>query len=152
MLGSAILPPSWVPKRNLMFPYVVLSYVSLCFWPVSTLYPDFPPPYYISLYITSFTSIHPLVSHPSHPPLIFPSVHLCLPGLPLDLHFICIFPVLGSVILPPSRVPKWNPRTPYVVCTYSSFVSDRFPPRFRTYLSVPYITLFHLLHFRSPVD
>ena len=62
------------------------------------------------------------------------------------------FPVLGSAILPPSRVPEWNPRTPYVVRTYSSFVSDRFPPRFRTYLSVLYITLFHLLHFRSPVD
>ena len=60
--------------------------------------------------------------------------------------------VLGSAILPPSRVPEWNPRTPYVVHTYSSFVSDRFPPRFRTYLSIPYITLFHLLHFRSPVD
>ena len=52
--------------------------------------------------------------------------------------------MLGSAILPPSRVPEWNPRTPYVVCTYSSFVSDRFPPRFQTYLSVPYITLFHL--------
>ena len=60
--------------------------------------------------------------------------------------------VLGSAILPPSRVPEQNPRTPYVVHTYSSFVSDRFLPRFRTYLSVPYITLFHLLHFRSPVD
>ena len=64
----------------------------------------------------------------------------------------CPLLLLGSAILPPSRVPERNLRTPYVVRTYSSFVSDQFPPRFRTYLSIPYITLFHLLHFRSPVD
>ena len=67
--------------------------------------------------------------------------------------FLLHYPqLLGSAILPPSRVPERNLRTLYVVRTYSSFVSDQFPPRFRTYLSVPYITLFHLLHFRSPVD
>ena len=42
--------------------------------------------------------------------------------------------MLGSAILPPSRVPEWNPRTLYVVCTYLSFISDWFPPRFQTYL------------------
>ena len=42
--------------------------------------------------------------------------------------------LLGSAILPPSRVPKWNPRTPYVVRIYLSFVSDWYPPRFWTYL------------------
>ena len=43
--------------------------------------------------------------------------------------------VLGSAILPPSHVPKQNPRTPYIVHTYLSFVSDWFPPRFQTYLT-----------------
>ena len=77
-----------------------------------------------------------------------------LDGKAINLHSGSLhsIQVLGSVILPPSRVPKRNPRTPYVVHTYLSFVSDRFPPHFRTYLSVLYITLFHLLHFRSPVD
>ena len=42
--------------------------------------------------------------------------------------------LLGSVILPPSRVPEWNLRTLQVVRTYLSFVSDWFPPCFRTYL------------------
>ena len=50
--------------------------------------------------------------------------------------------VLGSVILPPSRIPEWNPRTLYVVHTYLSFVSGRFPPRFRTY---PSCTVHHLI-------
>ena len=49
--------------------------------------------------------------------------------------------LLGSAILLPSHVSEWNPRTPYVVRTYSPFVSDRFPPHLRTYLSVPYITI-----------
>ena len=48
--------------------------------------------------------------------------------------FIYSRDLLGSAILPPSRVPKQNPRTLYVVRTYLSFVSNQFPPRFRTYL------------------
>ena len=50
--------------------------------------------------------------------------------------------VLGSAILPPSRIPERNPRTLYVVCTYLSFISNRFPPRFQTYLSR---TVHHLI-------
>ena len=55
VLGSVILPPSCVPKQNLMFLYVVLLYVSLCFRPVSTWLPDLSP------------------CHPFH------SCHLCSP-------------------------------------------------------------------------
>ena len=57
--------------------------------------------------------------------------------------------MLGSAILPPSRVPEWNPRTPYVVCIYLSFVSDQFLPRIRT---SPLRTIYHYIshpHFRS---
>ena len=50
--------------------------------------------------------------------------------------------VLGSAILPPSRVPEQNPRTLYVVRTYLSFVSDQFPPCFQTYLPC---TVYHLI-------
>ena len=66
--------------------------------------------------------------------------------LPLRILFI---PLLGSAILPPSRVPERNPRTPYVVCIYLSFVSDRFPPRIRT---SPLRTIYHYMshpHFHS---
>ena len=60
----------------------------------------------------------------------------------LDVFVNVVEKVLGSVILPPSHVPERNPRTPYVVRTYLSFVSDWFPPRFWTYL--PH-TVHHLI-------
>ena len=54
--------------------------------------------------------------------------------------------VLGSAILPPSRIPEWNPRTQYVVHIYLSFASDRFPPRIRTsLLHAIYITVYRIL-------
>ena len=43
LLGSAILPPSRIPERNPMFPYVVLLYVFLCFQLVSTWLLDLSP-------------------------------------------------------------------------------------------------------------
>ena len=79
MLGSAILPPSWFPKQNPMFPYIVLSCVSLCFQPVSALHPDLSPLYCTSLYFTFFTSVHLSISHLSPVPPIFLSVHLDFP-------------------------------------------------------------------------
>ena len=41
--------------------------------------------------------------------------------------------VLGSVILPPSHVPRWNLMVLYVVRSYLSFVSGWFPLHFWTY-------------------
>ena len=45
-----------------------------------------------------------------------------------DSFYFYSLSLLGSAILPPSRIPEQNPRTPYVVCIYLSFVSDRFLP------------------------
>ena len=56
--------------------------------------------------------------------------------------------VLGSAILPPSRVPEWNPMVPYVVHPCLSSASVRLPPHFRTYhLCHPFtiITSVHLV-------
>ena len=84
LLGSAILPPSHVPKQNLRTLYVVRTYLSFisdqfppCFRPVSTLLPDLSPPCCTSPYFTFFTSIHLLISHLSPIPPIFPSARLC---------------------------------------------------------------------------
>ena len=75
---------------------------------VSAPYLDLSLLCYVSLYITSFTSIHPVISHSSHSPPIFPSVHPCLPRLPSDSCFICIFPVPPLLYLS------------LVLCTHSS--------------------------------
>ena len=75
---------------------------------VSTPHLDLSLLCYVLLYITSLTSVHPVISHSSHSPLIFPSVCLCLPRLPLDSCFICIFPVLPLLYLS------------LVLCTHSS--------------------------------
>ena len=87
VLGSAILPPSRIPKRNLMFPYVVLPYVFLCFQPVSASHPDLSPLYCTSHYLTSFTSVHLSISHPSPVPPIFLSVRLDYPRTCQDMLF-----------------------------------------------------------------
>ena len=95
VLGSAILPPSHVPERNLMVPYVVrpgLSFASewlpLCFWTSYLITP-----------FTYFTSVHLLICHSSLIPPIFLYVHLIY----LDFLQICIscviFPVLPSLYL-----------------------------------------------------
>ena len=87
MLGSVILPPSHVPEQNLMFPYVVLLYVFLCFQPDSTLHPDLSPLYYTSRYFTPFTSVHLVLSHPSLFPPIFLYVRLTyldFPRIPIS--------------------------------------------------------------------
>ena len=95
LLGSAILPPSHVSEQNLMFPYVVLLYVFLCFWSVSTSHPDLSPLYCTSQYFTSFTSVHLSISHPSPVPPIFLSVCLDYPRTPLGLVFHPIYPCSG---------------------------------------------------------
>ena len=92
VLGSAILPPSCVPERNPMFPYVVLLYVFLCFQPVSALHLDLSPLYCTSHYFTSFTSVYLSISHPSPIPPIFLSVCLDYPQTPLRLAFHPIYP------------------------------------------------------------
>ena len=109
LLGSVILPPSCVPEQNLMFPYIVLSYVSLCFWPVSTSHPDLSPPYCTSLYFTFLTSVHLSICHPSPVPLIFLSVRLDFPQTPFGLVFHLIIPVLARIVF------KTKP------CIHSSF-------------------------------
>ena len=92
LLGSAILPPSRVPKQNPMFLYVVLLYAFLCFRPVSALHPDLSPLYCTSQYFTSFTSVHLSISHPSPVPPIFLSVRLDYSQTPPRLVFHPIYP------------------------------------------------------------
>ena len=98
LLGSAILPPSHVPERNPMFPYIALLCVFLCFRPVSASHLDSSPLYCTSHYFTSFTSVHLSISHPSPVPPIFLSVRLDYPWTPLGLAFHPIIPVLARIV------------------------------------------------------
>ena len=71
----------------------------------------------------------------------FPCIHSFM--FHICMSFILLFGLLlGSAILPPSCIPERNPRTPYVVCIYLSFVSDWFPPCIRT---SPLRTIYHIL-------
>ena len=99
VLGSAILPPSHIPKRNLMFLYIFLPCVSLCFQMVSASHLDLSPLYCTSLYFTFFTSIHLSISHPSPVPPIFLSVCLDFSQTSFGLAFHLIFPVPPSLYL-----------------------------------------------------
>ena len=81
-----------------MFPYIVPPCVSLCFQLVSTSHPDLSLPYYTSLYLTFFTSIHLLISHLSPVPPIFLSVRLDFPRTPFGLTFHLIIPVPTRIV------------------------------------------------------
>ena len=63
-----------------------------------------------------------------------------------DMAEVIFNTVLGSVILPPSRIPKRNPIVPYVVRPCLSSASIWLPPHSRTY---HLCHLFHYYHLHS---
>ena len=66
-----------------------------------------------------------------------------VPGYSIMFYHVlqCSICVLGSAILPPSRIPEWNPIVPYVVRPCLSSTSVWLPPHSRTYHPVTSVHL-----------
>ena len=95
LLGSAILPPSCVPERNPIVPYVVRP----CLSSASVWLPPHSRTYHPVTSFTIITSVHLVASHPSLIPPIFLHVCLIYPDF-LWIRVSCvIFPVPPSLYL-----------------------------------------------------